>query len=135
LSKLATTSATPVATSSRRRGDCYQAACITREILDHVFSRWGGLVLGALLERKKRYSELRDQIGGISEKMLAQTLRALERDGLIERRSYPVVPPHVEYLLTPLGRDCAVRVGDLVDWIESHVRALARAQAEYDGAD
>ena len=123
------------ATAIRRRGDCYLAACLTREILDHVFSRWGSLVLGALLERKKRYSELRDQIGGISEKMLAQTLRALERDGLIERRSFPVVPPHVEYLLTPLGRECAGRVGDLVDWIESHVRSLARAQADYDEAD
>jgi DNA-binding HxlR family transcriptional regulator len=129
---------TPPESKSRgavsRRGDCYQAACLTREILDHVFSRWGSLVLGALLERKKRYSELRDQIGGISEKMLAQTLRALERDGLIERRSFPVVPPHVEYLLTPLGRECAARVGDLVDWIESHVRSLARAQAGYDEA-
>jgi DNA-binding HxlR family transcriptional regulator len=105
---------------------------MTREVLDHVFSRWGSLVLGALLERKKRYSELRDQIGGISEKMLAQTLRTLERDGLVERRSFPVVPPHVEYLLTPLGRECASRVVELVDWIESHVRSFARAQADYD---
>jgi DNA-binding HxlR family transcriptional regulator len=88
--------------------------------------------LGALLERTKRYSELRAEIGGISEKMLAQTLRALERDGLIERRSFPVVPPHVEYRLTPLGRECARRVGSLVDWIQSHVRSLARARSVYD---
>jgi DNA-binding HxlR family transcriptional regulator len=119
--------------TKRTRGDCYNPACMTREILDHVFSRWGSLVLGALVERKKRYSELRDQIGGISEKMLAQTLRALERDGLIERRSFPVVPPHVEYHLTPLGRECAQRVDELVDWIESNVRPLARAQERYDG--
>jgi DNA-binding HxlR family transcriptional regulator len=115
-----------------RRGDCYNAACLTREILDHVFSRWGSLVLGALVERKKRYSELRDQIGGISEKMLAQTLRTLERDGLIERKSFPVVPPHVEYRLTPLGRECARRVSDLVDWIESNLRPLLRARTGYD---
>jgi len=118
--------------TKRTRGDCYNPACMTRGILDHVFSRWGSLVLGALVERKKRYSELRDQIGGISEKMLAQTLRALERDGLIERRSFPVVPPHVEYHLTPLGRECARRVDDLVDWIESNVRSLALAQENYD---
>jgi DNA-binding HxlR family transcriptional regulator len=117
------------------RGDCYNAGCVTREILDHVFSRWGSLVLGALVERKMRYSELRDQIGGISEKMLAQTLRSLERDGLILRKSFPVVPPHVEYHLTPLGRECAHRVSDLVDWIESNVRPLTRAQASYDAAD
>jgi DNA-binding HxlR family transcriptional regulator len=115
------------------RGDCFQEACLTRDVLDHVFSRWGGLILGALLDGTRRYSELRTQIGGISEKMLAQTLRALERDGLIERRSYPVVPPHVDYRLTPLGRECARRVGSLVDWIESHVRAFARARGDYDG--
>jgi DNA-binding HxlR family transcriptional regulator len=116
------------------RGDCYNAGCVTREILDHVFSRWGSLVLGALLERKKRYSELRDQIGGISEKMLAQTLRTLQRDGLLERRSFPVVPPHVEYSLTPLGGECARRVNELVDWIESNARPLERAHISYDQA-
>jgi DNA-binding HxlR family transcriptional regulator len=116
------------------RGNCYSAGCLTREILDHVFSRWGSLLLGALVVRKKRYSELRDQVEGISDKMLAQTLRALERDGLIERRSFPVVPPHVEYRLTPLGRECARRVGDLVEWIQTHVRSLELAQEAYDGA-
>jgi DNA-binding HxlR family transcriptional regulator len=75
---------------------------------------------------------LRDEIGGISEKMLAQTLRSLERDGLVERHSFPVVPPHVEYRLTPLGRECARRVWSLVDWIETHALNLERAQVAYD---
>jgi DNA-binding HxlR family transcriptional regulator len=116
----------------RTRGDCYNSSCISREIVDHVFSRWGGLVLGALVEGTMRYSELRAAIGGISEKMLAQTLRTLERDGFVERRSYDVVPPHVEYRLTPLGRECAARVEALVDWIERHVVAVDRARAAYD---
>jgi DNA-binding HxlR family transcriptional regulator len=117
-----------------RRGNCYSERCPTREVLDHVFSRWGVLVLGALRERRSRYSELRRRIGGISEKMLAQTLRQLERDGLVERIAFDVVPPHVEYRLTPYGRECAERAFALIDWIETHVRGLMNAQAAYDAA-
>jgi DNA-binding HxlR family transcriptional regulator len=71
------------------RGNCYQADCPAREILGHVTGRWGGLVLGALLEGTRRYSGLRARVDGISEKMLAQTLRDLERDGLVIRRQHP----------------------------------------------
>jgi DNA-binding HxlR family transcriptional regulator len=113
-------------------GNCDAAACVSRAVLDHLASRWGSLVLRQLSRGERRYSELRGAIGGISEKMLAQTLRELERDGLISRTSYPVVPPHVVYALTPLGAECASHVGALVRWIETHVRDLAGARRAYD---
>lgn len=116
-------------------GDCFKAACPARDVLNHVSSRWGGLVLGALLERDLRYSEIRARVGGISEKMLAQTLDVLERDGLIERTSHPVVPPRVEYALTPSGRTLAERFADLFDWIGDNVDTFVRAQKKYDAAN
>jgi DNA-binding HxlR family transcriptional regulator len=113
-------------------GDCFRANCPAREILNHVSNRWGGLVLGALRERDMRYSEIRARVGGISEKMLAQTLDVLERDGLISRTSRPVVPPHVEYALTPSGRALAERFFDLFAWIGANVEAFVDAQKRYD---
>ncbi|MEW6563831.1 MAG: helix-turn-helix domain-containing protein [Pseudomonadota bacterium] len=101
------------------RGEVFAAACPSREILNHVTSRWGVLVLVALVESgTQRFSDLRRKIGGVSEKMLAQTLQQLEKDGFIHREAYPVVPPHVEYSLTPLGEEIARQVQGLVDWIE-----------------
>ena len=86
-----------------RRGDVQSADCPSREVLKHMTSRWGVLVLVMLLGGMHRFSGLRRKIGGVSEKMLSQTLQGLEFDGLIERKSLPVVPPHVEYSLTPMG--------------------------------
>jgi DNA-binding HxlR family transcriptional regulator len=86
------------------------------EVLKHVTSRWGVLILVALRQGTHRFSDLRRKMGGVSEKMLAQSLQALEQDGFIDRVSYPVVPPHVEYSLTPLGR--GEKVAALADWIE-----------------
>jgi DNA-binding HxlR family transcriptional regulator len=116
------------------RGNCYSAGCRSRAVLGHVTGRWGGLVLGALLRGTSRYSELRARIDGISEKMLAQTLRDLERDGLVARRSYPTVPPRVEYTLTALGTEVAQQVSGLIGWLEAHVSELAAAQARHDRA-
>jgi DNA-binding HxlR family transcriptional regulator len=113
-------------------GNCFNAACPAREVLNHVSNRWGGLVLGALLERDLRYSEIRARVGGISEKMLAQTLDVLERDGLIARTSHPVVPPRVEYALTDGGRALAERFFELFTWIGSNVETFTRAQQQYD---
>jgi DNA-binding HxlR family transcriptional regulator len=110
------------------RGDCYSAACPAREVLGHVTGRWGGLVLGALTHGTRRYSELRARIEGISEKMLAQTLRDLERDGLVIRRQYPTVPPRVDYTLTPGGMEVAQRVESLIGWLQDHVGELVAAQ-------
>jgi DNA-binding HxlR family transcriptional regulator len=85
-----------------------------------------------LTEGTRRYSELRTRIDGISEKMLAQTLRDLERDGLVARRQYPTVPPRVEYSLTVAGIEVAQRVRGLIDWLEVHVHELVDAQAGHD---
>jgi DNA-binding HxlR family transcriptional regulator len=100
--------------------------------LGHVTGRWGGLVLGALLEGTRRYSEVRSRIGGISEKMLSQTLRDLERDGLLVRKQYPTVPPRVEYTLTGGGVEVARRVDDLIAWLQDHVKDLVEAQRAHD---
>jgi DNA-binding HxlR family transcriptional regulator len=104
-----------------RRGELFSAACPSRDVLKHVTSRWGVLVLVALLSGTLRFSELRRKICGVSERMLAQTLQWLESDGFVARKSYPVVPPHVEYSLTPLGREVAAKVEALTDWIEENL--------------
>ena len=111
-----------------RRGDLFATECPSRDVLKHVTSRWGVLVLVALMEGTHRFSELRRKVGGVSEKMLAQTLQYLEKDGFIDRVSHPVVPPHVEYSLTPLGTEVSKQVGSLADWIESNMPKIATAQ-------
>lgn len=104
------------------------AECPSRAVLGHITSRWGTLVLIVLLERTHRFSELRRAIGGVSEKMLAQTLDALADDGLVLRVAQQVVPPHVEYSLTTLGRQAATRLEVLVDWIETNYPLIEAAQ-------
>ena len=94
------------------------ANCPSRTVLDHVTSKWGVLVLMALTtEPQLRWGELRRTIEGVSEKMLAQTLRTLEQDGLVLRVAHPVIPPHVEYSLTPRGRELTDHLVPLMDWI------------------
>lgn len=109
------------------RGQLFAEACPSREVLKHVTSRWGVLVLIALMTGTHRFSELRRKIGGVSERMLAQTLQWLEQDGFVSRISYPVVPPHVEYSLTPLGEEVGARVRDLADWIEVNLPRISEA--------
>ena len=111
-----------------RRGEVLTAECPSREILNHVTSRWGVLVLTALMAGTHRFSDLRRKIGGVSEKMLAQTLQQLEKDGFVDRVAHPVVPPHVEYSLTPLGVQIGTQVDGLVDWIESNLPKIMRAK-------
>ncbi|WP_193146049.1 winged helix-turn-helix transcriptional regulator [Citrobacter europaeus] len=101
-----------------RDGNLFAEQCPSREVLKHVTSRWGVLILVALRDGTHRFSDLRRKMGGVSEKMLAQSLQALEQDGFINRVSYPVVPPHVEYSLTPLGELVSDKVAALADWIE-----------------
>jgi len=112
------------------RGNLFAEQCPSREVLKHVTSRWGVLVLVALLAGTHRFSDLRRKVSGVSEKMLAQTLQWLEGDGFVLRRSYPVVPPHVEYSLTPLGREVGLRVQGLADWIELNLSGILQARAE-----
>lgn len=111
-----------------QRGDLFTEKCPSREILKHVTSRWGVLLLVALLSGTQRFSDLRRKVNGISEKMLAQTLQWLEADGFVERISYPVVPPHVEYTLTQSGTEIAKKVEALADWIELHLPEIIAAQ-------
>jgi len=107
-----------------RRGELLSAACPSRDVLRHVTSRWGVLVLLVLADGTQRFSGLRRRIGGVSEKMLAQTLQWLEQDGLVARREFPVVPPHVEYSLTPMGVEVAEHVRGLADWIELNLHRI-----------
>lgn len=113
---------------SYRRGQLFATQCPSREILSHITSRWGVLVLIALLSDTHRFSELRRKIGGVSEKMLAQTLQSLEYDGFVRRDQKPVVPPHVEYSLTALGGEVAEHVKTLATWIEVKLPAIMRAR-------
>ncbi|WP_328754751.1 helix-turn-helix transcriptional regulator [Streptomyces sp. NBC_00269] len=106
--------------------------CPYRLVLEHVTSRWGVLVLIALEERSYRFSELRREIGRVSEKMLTQTLQTLERDGMVHRDAKPVIPPRVDYSLTGLGREAAEQVRTLATWTERRMEAVARARSAYD---
>lgn len=111
----------------------YSADCPTRQVLDHVAGKWTGLVIGSLEGGTMRFSELLRQVGGISQKMLTQTLRQLERDGLVERTVFAQVPPRVEYELTPLGRSLAAAVGVIREWTEGNFDDVLAARERYDG--
>lgn len=102
----------------------FEQGCGTRVILDHIMSKWGVLVLSALSDGTRRWGELRREVDGISEKMLASTLRTLAEDGLVHRESLPAVPPHVEYSLTPLGRDLMERMLPLMAWVADHADGM-----------
>ena len=114
--------------SKARRGELMSPHCPSREVLKHVTSRWGVLLLVVLMDGVQRFSDLRRKVGGISEKMLAQTLKALVADGFVHRDAYEAVPPHVEYRLTPLGKQVGKRVEALADWIEASLPVIMDAQ-------
>jgi DNA-binding HxlR family transcriptional regulator len=97
-------------------GEVFAAACPSRVVLDHVTSKWGVLVLVSLSDGPQRWSELRRRAEGISEKMLAQTLKTLERDGLVSRNAQPVIPPRVDYSLTERGYELSALLVPLVAW-------------------
>jgi DNA-binding HxlR family transcriptional regulator len=131
-----TTPATAALTLSAqvRRGELFSPDCPSRDVLKHVTSRWGVLLLVALTGGTHRFGDLRRKVGGVSEKMLAQTLRWLEADGFVLRVSHDTVPPHVEYSLTPLGQAVAQRVEALADWIEVNLPDILDAQRLRTGA-
>ena len=113
-----------------RDGNLFAEQCPSREVLKHVTSHWGVLILVALRDGTHRFSDLRRKMGGVSEKMLAQSLQALEQDGFINRVSYPVVPPHVEYSLTQLGEQVSDKVAALADWIELNLPQVLAQREE-----
>ncbi len=115
------------------QGNVFAGPCPSRGVLKHVCSQWGVLLLIALKEnRVMRFSELRRKLDGVSEKMLAQSLQALTRDGFIERTAYPVVPPHVEYSLSAMGEEVADHVSQLAGWIEDNLHRVVEQQQKND---
>jgi DNA-binding HxlR family transcriptional regulator len=119
--------------------DAYQwdarEGCEVRQILDRIADKWSLLAIALLQGRTLRFNELRREIDGISQRMLTVTLRQLERDGLVSRTVYPVVPPRVEYALTPLGATLHSTIQALVTWTETHQGEVAAARAAYDARE
>jgi DNA-binding HxlR family transcriptional regulator len=106
----------------------YSQDCPTRTVLDIVADKWTSLLIVALVPGTKRFQQLKREIGGITQKMLTQTLRSLERNGLVERRAYATVPPRVEYTLTRLGHTLSDTLEALQDWSVAHVEEIQRAR-------
>ncbi|KAB8183133.1 transcriptional regulator [Microbispora catharanthi] len=109
-----------------------RADCEVRQILDRIADKWSLLVIALLDKRSLRFTELRRAIDGVSQRMLARTLRHLERDGLVSRTVHPTVPPRVDYALTPMGATLHATIRALVVWTEEHQNAIAAARAAYD---
>jgi DNA-binding HxlR family transcriptional regulator len=113
--------------------EVYQGNCPTREILSRIGEKWTTLIIGLLATSKsRRFNELRRAIGGISQKMLTQTLRDLERDGLVKRTMYAEIPPRVEYALTPLGVTLCEPIAALHQWAKAHIEDVRAAQEAFD---
>ncbi len=113
------------------RPSVFNARCGAQQVLGRIADRWTALVIYALADGTKRYSQLQRTIGGVSQKMLTQTLRNLERDGLVDRCVYPVIPPKVEYSLTPLGRTLIEPLRAICKWAEAHLAELEQAQVRF----
>ncbi|WP_353944948.1 helix-turn-helix domain-containing protein [Streptomyces sp. HUAS MG91] len=126
-----TDSAAPVSVTDSAY-DVFARACPSRGTLEHVTGRWGALTLGALHEGSFRFNELRRRVDGVSEKMLSQTLQALERDGLVHREAQPTNPPRVDYELTPLGHEVAGRLLALIEFVEGRMDDVLVARERYD---
>ena len=110
----------------------YNKNCPTRLVLDRIADKWTVLTVGALAEETKRFGQLRRELDGISQKMLTQTLRGLERDGLVNRKVYPTVPPKVEYSLTSLGQTLIDLLDGIKNWSEGNIEHVLEAQQVYD---
>ena len=113
---------------SVERGNVLASACPSRQILQHLTSRWGALVLVSLHSGTKRFSELRRAIDGVSERMLTKTLQELEADGMLIRKSYNTVPPQVDYTLTEFGAQASKKMFELVDWLEMNLGNILASQ-------
>jgi DNA-binding HxlR family transcriptional regulator len=112
--------------------DPYQRDCPSRRLLDRIGDRWTVLIVGALDNGPRRFTEIATEVDGISQKMLTQTLRSLERDGFVARTAYPVVPPHVEYELTELGRSLQHPLRALEQWAVENMDGVVTRQGAYD---
>jgi DNA-binding HxlR family transcriptional regulator len=129
---MATTTAAARRSEARVAYDAFLAGCPTRKLLDRISDKWVSLVLAALANGPRRYNHLARTIAGVSQKMLTQTLRTLERDGLVSRTVTPAVPVRVDYALTPLGETLLPVMGAIKNWAETHIEAVESARADYD---
>ena len=112
----------------------FDSKCPTRVVLDRIADKWTVLVLGLLCKEPLRFNQLRREIDGLTQKMLSQTLKALERDGLVARKVTPTVPITVEYSITPLGETLSATVEELQRWARDHIGEVVKAQKRYDAA-
>jgi DNA-binding HxlR family transcriptional regulator len=131
---MATRTAVQRREAERAAYDAYLAACPSRQVLGRISDKWVSLVLIALANGPQRYSDLARRIAGVSQKMLTQTLRTLERDGLLTRTVTPAVPVRVEYALTPLGGSLLPIMRSIKDWAESNIEEIRAARQSYDAA-
>jgi DNA-binding HxlR family transcriptional regulator len=115
--------------------DPYASDCPTRQVLDRIGDKWTTLIIGLLGDEAKRFSQIQREIHGISHKMLTQTLRNLERDGLVTRTIYAEVPPRVEYRLTALGKTLFELITGIIRWSEAHIEEVSAAQVAYDARE
>ena len=113
--------------------DPYAAGCPTRVLLDRIGDKWTVLVLGLILENPRRFNALRRDIEGLTQKMLSQTLKSMERDGLVARSVLPTAPVSVEYAITPLGATLVETLESLQRWAREHIGEVLSAQERYDG--
>jgi DNA-binding HxlR family transcriptional regulator len=118
-------------TSKKNKWDIYQENCPTRLLLDRIADKWTVLIIGQLHKKTFRFNELRRIIPGITQKMLTQTLRGLEKDGLITRKIYATVPLKVEYSLTALGYSLTEVLNNLANWAEANMENIIKAQKFY----
>jgi DNA-binding HxlR family transcriptional regulator len=119
--------------AGRPADEAAPAECQARDVLNRIGDKWSVYVIARLGEGPKRFNELRRDVEAISQRMLTVTLRGLERDGIVSRTVYPVIPPHVDYTLTPMGRSLLETVGTLIAWSEAHTTDIQRARDRYDG--
>ena len=123
----------PEAVGGEPSGSAHEpSACRAREVLQRVGDKWSMYVIDLLGQGTKRFSELHRSVDGITARMLTVTLRGLERDGIVTRTIHPVIPPRVEYDLTPMGLTLLDTIGQLVTWADSHLPEISAAQAAYD---
>ena len=120
--------------SGTGRGNAFDPDCPTRVVLDRIGDKWTVLVIGSLVDGPLRFSALRARIGGVAPKVLTQTLRAMERDGMLTRTVHAQVPPRVDYELTPLGVSLTAPIATLTEWAETHLTRILAARDDYDTA-
>lgn len=122
----------PIKTTGKKKGDISSATCPSRGVLELIADKWTVLIIHTLEKKTMRHNELARALGDISQKVLTQGLRKLERSGIITRTVFPVVPPRVEYALSPLGRSLIGVLGTLSHWAENHFPEVVRSREHFD---